>query len=61
MSSGAGDVVAPGGVFVVEGAGLQAAVQDADETVGDLAQGGLVADLAGSESLVVGAGAGRSA
>jgi len=30
-------VVLPGGVFVVDGAGLQAAVQDADEPVGELA------------------------
>jgi hypothetical protein len=33
MSSGGGDVVCPGGVLVVEGAGLEAAVQDADESV----------------------------
>ena len=35
-SSGRG-VVCPGGVFVVEGVGLQAAVQDADEAVRELA------------------------
>jgi hypothetical protein len=29
-------VVGPGGVFVVEGGGLQAAVQDADEPVAEL-------------------------
>jgi hypothetical protein len=30
-------VVRPGGVFVVRGAGLEAAVQDADEAVAELA------------------------
>jgi hypothetical protein len=34
--------VAPGDVFVVEGAGFEAAVEDADEPVGDLAQGRVV-------------------
>jgi len=58
MSSGAGHVVAPGGCFVVASVGLQAAVEDPDEAVGDLAQGGLVADLAGAELSVVGGGAG---
>src|SRR5262249_56482080 len=53
-------VVRPGGGFVVDGAGLQAAVQDADEPVGELAQGRLVADVSGSERVVVGAGAGGS-
>jgi hypothetical protein len=37
VSSGAGEVVAPGGVFVVGGVGLQAAVEDADEAVRELA------------------------
>src|SRR5215471_5167714 len=60
MSSGPGEVVRPGGGFVVDGAGLQAAVQDADEPVGELAQGRLVADVSGSERVVVGAGAGGS-
>ena len=60
MSSGGVEVVCPGGGFVVAGAGLQAAVQDADEAVGELAQRGLVADISGSERVVVGAGAGRS-
>ena len=42
MSSGELDfVVVPGDCLVVEGAGFEAAVQDADEPVGDLAQGGL--------------------
>ena len=58
MSSGGGVVVGPGGVLVVEGAGLEAAVQDADEAVGELAQRGLVADVAGAQGVVVGAGAG---
>jgi hypothetical protein len=48
----------PGGGLVVVGAGLQTAVQNADEPVGELAQRCLVADLAGSERLVVGACAG---
>jgi hypothetical protein len=30
-------VVGPGGRFVVEGAGFEASVQDADEAVGELA------------------------
>jgi hypothetical protein len=51
-------VVAPGGVFVVGRVGPQAAVEDADEAVGDLTQGGLVADVAGAELLVVGTGSG---
>jgi hypothetical protein len=42
--------------------GLEAAVEDADEAVAELAEGGLVADAAGSvirsEPVVVGAGAG---
>lgn len=46
MSSGVCHVVAPGGVFVVGGSGFEAAVQDADEAVGELAEGGLVADVA---------------
>ena len=54
MSSDVGDVVVPGDVFVVGGAGFEAAVQDADEAVGDLAEGGLVADVAGAELAVVG-------
>jgi hypothetical protein len=50
--------MAPGGVFVVGGAGLQTAVEDADEAVAELAEGGLVAGAAVAEGLVVGAGAG---
>jgi hypothetical protein len=58
MSSGVGHVVAPGGVFVVGGSGSEAAVEDADEAVGELAEGGLVADVASTELLVVGTGSG---
>jgi len=58
VSSGVADVVAPGGVFVVAGAGLEAAVEDADESVGELTQGGVVARPAVAERLVLGVGAG---
>ncbi len=51
-------VVRPGGGLVVGGAGLEAAVQDADEPVGELAQRGVVAEPAGAVLVVVGAGAG---
>jgi hypothetical protein len=57
-SSGGVRVVAPGGVFVVGVAGLQTAVQDADEAVCELPQGGLVADVAAAQCLVVRGGAG---
>ena len=47
MSSGNGRgwevfAVGPGGCFVVEGAGLEASVQDADEAVGEAAEGVIV-------------------
>jgi len=45
--------VGPGGFLVVEGAGFEAPVQDADEPVGEPAQGVVVLDAAGAE-LVVG-------
>src|SRR5689334_22270970 len=62
MSSGELDfVVGPGGCLVVEGAGLQASVEDADEPVGDLAQGRVVLGAAGAFGVVEGAGAGRDA
>jgi hypothetical protein len=61
LSSCCGVVVSPRDVFVVEGAGFQAAVQDADVAVGQSAQRGLVADVARSQLVVVGAGPGRSA
>jgi hypothetical protein len=49
-----------GDVFVVGGAGCEAAVQDADQAVAELAQGGAVADAAARELVVVAAGAGRA-
>src|SRR6266487_2986559 len=48
-------VLRPGGRLVVEGAGLEAAVQDAGEPVGELAQGGVVPGAAGALEVVVGA------
>src|SRR5215217_3283275 len=54
LSSSDSLVVGPGGVLVVDGVGFEAAVEDADEAVGDLAQRGLVADAAVAELLVVG-------
>src|SRR6516225_7707426 len=53
--------VRPGGGLVVEGAGFEAAVQDADEPVGDLAQGGVVLGAAGAFGVVESPGAGRGA
>lgn len=50
--------VRPGGCLVVEGAGLEASVQDADEAVSDFAQGRVVACAAGALGVVEGAGAG---
>jgi len=47
-------VVLPGDVLVVDGAGLEAAVQDADESVRELPQGCVMADVAGAERVVVG-------
>ncbi|GGT44246.1 hypothetical protein GCM10010271_55250 [Streptomyces kurssanovii] len=41
------------------GAGFEAAVEDADETVADLAEGGVVADIAGAFPVVVRAYSGR--
>src|ERR1035441_3529390 len=49
-------VVRPGGRLVVEGAGFEASVLDADEPVGELAQGGVVLGAAGALVVVVGAG-----
>ena len=51
-------VVAPGGVLAVAGSRFEAAVQDADEAVGELAQRGLVADVAVAQLLVVRLGSG---
>src|SRR6266516_1080000 len=53
-------VLRPGGGLVVEGAGLEAAVQDADEPVGELAQRGPVAGAACALLVVVGAGSGEA-
>lgn len=58
MSSSSGGVVAPGGGFVVGLAGFEAAVADADPSVPELAQRGLVADLPVFEGRVVGLRAG---
>ncbi len=58
MSRGSGLKMGPRCRFVVGGLVLEAAVEDADEAVAQLAEGGLVADVAGSEAVVVGAGAG---
>jgi hypothetical protein len=41
-------VVCPCGVFVVGGVGGEAAVQDADEAVAELAEGGVVAGASGA-------------
>jgi hypothetical protein len=54
------EVNAPGGVLVVGRAGLEAAVQDADQAVAELAQGGVVAEAAGALLVVVAAGAGEA-
>src|SRR6266511_2460312 len=49
----------PGGCLVVGGAGFEAAVEDADEPVGELAQGWVVFGTACSLFVVVGACSGR--
>ena len=51
--------VGPGGGLVVEGAGLEASVQDADKPVRQPAERVVVLDPAGAELVVEGAGAGR--
>lgn len=61
LSSGALLDVRPDSAFVAKGAGLHAAVQDADPPVRELSERGLVAGAAGSELLVVGPGAGGAA
>jgi hypothetical protein len=45
-------VVGPGGCLVVEGAGFEASVEDADEPAGDLAQGWVVLGAAGAFGVV---------
>ena len=64
MSSGDGRLaggfpVAPGDGLVVAGACLKASVQDADEPVGEAAQGVVVFDPAGAQAVIERAGAGR--
>src|ERR1039457_3925738 len=54
-------LVWPGGCLVVGGAGLKASVEDADEPVGELAEGGVVLGAAGAFGVVEGAGTGRGA
>jgi hypothetical protein len=49
----------PGGCLGVEGAALEASVEDADEAAGEFAQGGVVPGAAGALGVVEGAGAGR--
>jgi hypothetical protein len=56
--SSVGLEIGPGGGFVVGGFGFEAAVEDADEAVAELAEGGLMAGAALAQGLVVGAGAG---
>jgi hypothetical protein len=53
MSSGGAVPVTPGGGFVVVGAGLETAVQDANQAIAELPQRGFVADLAGAQGVVV--------
>jgi hypothetical protein len=48
--------VRPGGHLVVEGAGLEASVEDADEPAGELAQGSVVLGAAGALGVVEGPG-----
>jgi len=50
--------VTPGGVLVVEGAGFEAAVEDADEAVGKSSQGVVVGVAVSALLVVEGAGAG---
>jgi len=50
-------MVCPGDGLVVARVGLEAAVEDADEAIAELAERGVVADAAGAELIVVGAGA----
>src|SRR5450755_392304 len=63
MSSGSLEFLAgglwPGGGLVVAGAGFEAAVQDAGEPAGEVAQRSAVADAAGALGVVAGPGPGR--
>ena len=51
-------VVAPGGGLVIARVGCEAAVEDADEAVADVAKGGVVRKASCSLAVVVGACAG---
>ena len=46
----------PGGRFVVERCGCEAAVQDPDQPIGELTQGSMVPNVATPKPVVVGAG-----
>jgi hypothetical protein len=52
------EVVAPSGLLVVADAGLEAAVEDADQPVGELPQRGVMPDAPSPQGVVVGAGPG---
>jgi len=58
VSSGSDDLMLPGRFLVVLGACFEAAVQDADEPIRELPQGGVVTDFPGTERVVVGPRAG---
>src|SRR3954471_20084345 len=61
MSSSNGlGAMRPGSLLVVAGAGFEAAVQDAHESVGELPQSSIVTGAAGSVPVVVSACAGRA-
>src|SRR4029453_1340721 len=47
-------VLRPGGCLVVAGVGLQTAMEDTDEAVGELAQRRMMADPAGAQRVVIG-------
>src|SRR5829696_7744087 len=57
-SSSLGEMVGPGGDLVVGCAVFEASVQDADESVGELTQSGVVVGAAVALAVVVGPGAG---
>ena len=51
-------MVGPGSMFAVEGAGPEAAMQDLDQAVAELAQRGLMTGAAGAELVAIGPDAG---
>lgn len=51
--------VAPGGVFVVAGAGFEASLEDANEPVGEPSQGVIVTVASGALLVVGGTGSGE--